>query len=712
MEINQIKVLLSYQYAFVLTNKKNIIIFNLENQKSNANEINFKFSEKSELISFSYSNKIVFLNQNSLNDNHILDLSLNKFTSFEKPVNSVYDYIESSGLNYLYFLSKKSLNALNLYELDMDKTDYKLSLITQYSITDDITPSLLKINEFNINKIILNTQEGKFYLFDRERNNPIIKFDQSLSKIQFSEILTYFKQTGKENKKIHYHNKLETILNEKEIPNIFFNTFYILVNDIQELFLRFKDNIEILLNKDLNQTRKLSSVSKSLLIVFTQSEELNIIDGESGQNLFYKTFKNKEILKVKHSDNERFAYIVFKDKKIKNLSSIRLDIDTLEIEEDNLVINDILTDEELNSSSKDLIKSNETNKSVKADKHIRNKYNNKFLIQVNNNSIYGIKLISNTQLDMSVAWNLNMNHSGIKIIDYVLPNVHSNLITTYHAGGKVFYKYIDANLILVLYTYDLKTLIVNVIKINNGKTLHQSLINHVDFSQKITAIFEENFIVINYVKKEKLVTRNEIYTIEVLKREIEHSFLHLLEKIFKISIVTNYEPIEEDVNSIQETDLVFLTQTFILPRRLKKLFVSKTILNVSNKFFIFLFENNQFFVVDKRSISPRRPIAKEEKGKPVTIDPLMNSPYIDPDYPAYSPFVIFDYKHMININFANDQIDNLLIAPTEFESTFIICTEGLNLSCHTVYPDKTFDSLTLAFSYSLIFLFIGMIIVK
>ena len=66
----------------------------------------------------------------------------------------------------------------------------------------------------------------------------------------------------------------------------------------------------------------------------------------------------------------------------------------------------------------------------------------------------------------------------------------------------------------------------------------------------------------------------------------------------------------------------------------------------------------------------------------------MNSPYVDLESPPYTPIVMIDYKHILNENFINDMIENIIVTPTEYESTFILCTTGGNIGCYKVYPDK------------------------
>jgi len=331
------------------------------------------------------------------------------------------------------------------------------------------------------------------------------------------------------------------------------------------------------------------------------------------------------------------------------------------------------------------------------------------------NSLYAMKIncdsTSNENKNtINPIWNFRLNNH--KLIDYKLAKVPENVYTVYNSSGKILYKHIDQNVILILANIE-NTQIVNITLINiiNGKILYQTQILNVDLNRKINSIFDENFVIISYVKKNKNILRNEVFTIEIMRREIEHSLLSLFHKLFNLkNIFSAFNPTEEELiemgkiqnkentaneeDLIHSDDLVFLTKTFFIPRRVKNIFMNKTKLNVANKYIIFLLESNQAFLVDKRNISPRRPFAKIDPrapNSPPVIDPLMNSPYADLETTPYFPNIILDPKFIVEIDFSNSGIEDITIQPTKFESTFILCTTGLSLNCYKVFPDKTFD---------------------
>ena len=175
---------------------------------------------------------------------------------------------------------------------------------------------------------------------------------------------------------------------------------------------------------------------------------------------------------------------------------------TLELHEDNTILNEVFLVQEIKNFSENLINSGKSSTETELKYNLSNKYNNNFFIEVTNNSINGIKIEKiNKKVNLSIHWNLLLN--SLNLLHYKYPNISQNVITTYHSAGKVYYKYISWNTMLIISTNDSKTLIVTIINTNNGKILHQSYITNVDTTRQINSIFEENLIVISYFKKEK-----------------------------------------------------------------------------------------------------------------------------------------------------------------------------------------------------------------
>ena len=226
------------------------------------------------------------------------------------------------------------------------------------------------------------------------------------------------------------------------------------------------------------------------------------------------------------------------------------------------------------------------------------------LIKREGNSYYGVKVnrVSHEKLLLSQVWSLNLESSSI--IDFKLSNIHEHTTTTYLTGGKILYKFLDNNLGVVVYTHDRRTLLFSVINSYNGKILYQASITNVDFTQRINTVFEENIVLVSYIKKDKNINRNEVFIVEIMKREIEHSFINLIEKVLQFDSKT------ENSSNLDETDLIFQEACYIIPKRVKHIYTSETKLNISNKQIIFVLENNLVYFLDRRFAGGRRPLAK------------------------------------------------------------------------------------------------------
>ena len=148
------------------------------------------------------------------------------------------------------------------------------------------------------------------------------------------------------------------------------------------------------------------------------------------------------------------------------------------------------------------------------------------------NTLYGSKISAEkNDYSLNLIWNFSFKKN--KMINFKLANVQANVHVTYNSSGKILYKFIDHNMILLISQIEnTNNLTVSILNALNGKILFQNQITQVDISQKINALFDENFLVISYVKKNKNIIRNEILTIEIMKRDIEHSIFTMFDKIF------------------------------------------------------------------------------------------------------------------------------------------------------------------------------------
>lgn len=202
---------------------------------------------------------------------------------------------------------------------------------------------------------------------------------------------------------------------------------------------------------------------------------------------------------------------------------------------------------------------------------------------------------------LTLLWNNCLNEA--KDIQLVKPDIHERENSALASNGKIFYKNLDTNLLgLIALTND-GNLTVSIINVLNGNILYTTTIKYVVADSKVLSIFEENIFIISYTKSLKSFERPEILVIELMKSEIEYSLISFFEKQFSKKSDNN------DLFS-QNDESIFMKKTFILPYRPIGIYASKSLFNVANKNFIFLFENNQIKLFEKRILSARRPTVR------------------------------------------------------------------------------------------------------
>lgn len=311
------------------------------------------------------------------------------------------------------------------------------------------------------------------------------------------------------------------------------------------------------------------------------------------------------------------------------------------------------------------------------------------------NQIFGL----NVSKQINISWNLNLKNK--QIISVTLPSINSNASIYQASQSKIYHKYINPNIFLLITQNTQDSVLIELVDSFTGKILKKLNLEKVVVNLPIIPLFTENTILIAYIKKEKSVFKQEILSIEILKREIDEQFIGLLSKIFE----------DKQDSKFKTSEPIFLHHTYVLSRKVKSLYSSESLISISNKNVIIVYENNLMSLLDMRTLSARRPIV---------VDPMMqsnllltdNSVYVDNELPGYSPLILIDYKNIVSKDYLNETIDEIITTTTVFESTFIMCTFGSKTQCFNVSPDKTFDSLSENFNYSLIGVFVLVIFVS
>ena len=711
----------------ILTKNKLFFIFSnkisIYDYLSNKNEkidvtINTNLLKDQIYISKNY-NILVLKSQNSLNilksDNKIFTVK----TSFDKCI--------ISNEKLVCFIQEQNILKYTIYDL-LQPEKQKNSQIKLLSV-DKIEYIAIKSTK---SKLVITITTNKSII---QYHSDILKytFDNTFSNIIFSQMIAYSstlenEEQSKENK---YFTTFE-LFNQKDLSNIIRNFVHIIITDIIEITNSLKNSIIDIYNtiqdknfinnlKDFNNQSidilTKETVTQSLFL-YTNNNELYVLNGINGEIKFNKKFDNNLVL---YKINKKYA----NEKVIEKLSELQIELlfnvkenNNTIVYEYNLIKNTLSLNDEykndnysfnqaISSFEMKLVQSHNKISYINLSKQLNNEnkkhllnLNNKITIEKYGNTIYGFKysLNSKNEMIMNIIYNLKFED----IINYSFPEISKNPNPTYLVNGKIYYKLINQNIIVVLSKNQNKNLLITIIQGENGNILDEIIIMNIDLSS-ITFLFEDNWGIISYIKREKGFKRNEIFTFELMKQEIEYSLTNLFEKYFK-----SYS----SLSTIDLNDITILSKTFVLDHHVKGLYKSISQLSNANKFIIILFENNKILLIDRRSFSPRRPIMKDIKGKP-TFDPSINSIYVDQELPGYQAIVNINHKFILDSNIKIDEINDIVVSPTGNESTFIICSVGVDLKCYKVYPDKIYDSFNTSYLKCLIgiFLIVSIIVV-
>lgn len=581
------------------------------------------------------------------------------------------------------------------------------------------------LNKFNMDTVAVATEKNIYLYSIKNPKKEESSHSHIFSDIIYSELIA-FSPVEYESKNASSYTTFNQI-GQKDFGAIVSNFIISLKNDLVEISTLIKEKVLDLLqkSKDLDLGKILSPAKaqikekeskniKHTLFLFTNNYDLITLNAFNGETLFTKSFFKEKLQLIKiekpniiiRNKDLMFIEMTFKsDKKVVKYHYDLINNTLLEINTNTgLDLEKIVTaaQDELLASKGKISAVNISKKIPVVNEKISEKIklmNDKYSLRNINNQITGFKytLDNKNELYVSIAYNMKFE----EIISYFTPKIHQYSNPTYFGEGKIFYKYIDPNLIIVLSHHSHKHLVVTLFHGETGKIIEKIEIKNVKL-ESLSYSFEENWGILSYIKREKGFIRNEIFAIELLKEEIEVSLIKIFQKkLSKLQGVSS-----SGLKAIHADDVTILSHSFALNRHPKQIYTSKTEFNNANKFIIMLLENNQIFLMDRRTFSPRRPLLKKV-GKKYVPDET-NSIYIDKDLPGYAPIVDLDFKFLINTELhIMSEIENVLTSPTEKESTFMTCLIGGDLSCYIVYPDKLYDRLSPNYSFLLMTLFIS-----
>ena len=693
-EIDCIKLSKDHMYIFTNTNEIHVTSY----QGEIIATLYAEYTNALSIETFPHDNCIVIVHK------HNIIFITQQNTSIE--LTNQYDICTVSYSDKALYCFKQNTNTIDyhVYSITTGKTNNNNANTSLSFITTSMIQTIA-VHPSKPNYIAITTEKA-LYLFDITKStNPIHLFDNNISSIVYSRLLSFEPITSNKESTTdkHYYTTMESI-EHKEVVNVFANAVHIIIKDVLDIFNTLKESLmnykqmNVISRFNENEfTLTQSSSIRNSLFLYTNNSELFVLNALNGEIEFTQSFDNDLLLfKVQPKDNMKDTVLRKQSDMNVHLHFRNINNNNEYIYEYNLISNQLQLNNEhtythqykqmiINAEMK-LITQKQDSMNLSTfikdmPQHIKNDLNGKYSITQHDNTLYTFKyyLNSDNDLIMNIVYNLHFE----EVITYFFPDMNAHPNPLYLVEGKIYYKFINENIIVILSKHQSKHLLITLIRGDNGKVIDKIQLTNVDF-HSISYLFEDNWGLISYIKKEKGFKRNEVFAIELLKQEIEFSLMSLLEKHFKSQTNTN-------VLTTSDTEITILSHTFVLDRHVKKMFKSQTEYNNANTFIVLLYENNKIFLIDRRTFSPRRPFTKDVKGKE-TYDASINSIYVDPELQGYKPIVTIDNKATLNAKRELIEVDDVVVAPTESESTFMVCSIGNDVACYKVFPDKIYDS--------------------
>ncbi|EGW32026.1 uncharacterized protein SPAPADRAFT_50624 [Spathaspora passalidarum NRRL Y-27907] len=307
-----------------------------------------------------------------------------------------------------------------------------------------------------------------------------------------------------------------------------------------------------------------------------------------------------------------------------------------------------------------------------------------FLVEKGENYISG-QFIPHGEVTAKQTWKFRFGETIVNMAS-IDPDSTTSSVGIPLADKSVLYKYLNPNLVSVL-TFD-KQLKLYLIDGITGNLLHVSAHPEeeiIDLSS-VKIVMDDNWIVYSY-------------------------FINSPRFEQRINVVDLFDkPPMQTSNSVFDRDLSIdsvKTKSFINPERILDIASSKTIYGITTKSIIAITESGQLIEIPKFVLNSRRiddrVLTRQDYSNDFSVipyDPILAQP------PA------------INHKYQLDPTGKILIKPTRFESTSVICYfNKCNQFCSVIQPSKSFDILSGSFAkgkltITVILLFIVFVITK
>ena len=644
------------------------------------------------------------------------------------PLTRLYCYLEDNN-------SDKNLVAYFPKNDGLDRQFYTIdSLVKIYSDSNTLDRvKLIEVSPYN-DKIftLVTTNKIKEFMINSAKKVELIgEMDNNYDKYVLSEIFIYHKKDESNNNDIfdsyveyqNYYTTINSLKGNINLLKILKNLSKLILDDVAEigrtlhkLGTNVIHSVNSMINKRAFDLGKETTNKENIVFLFlvTENNLMKVLDAYTGKVLYIQQFPRNQklrILKDNSSTNQRYVSILLGKKNffvydlqennfVNDIGSVmnKLNLD------DEFLINE----EQLSIIMKSflsLVKDKPIYdlRKYKLDEKLFGPKKEKIALYVDyeQSILYLLKFYINKKNEQKLILLHSINFG--KILSISNPKITEDVSQHYLSEGKIFYKFINNNIYYILSSEQKENikdeknskrikerLILTILDGRNGKILSERAIENLEISS-VRYLFEENWGIISYTKINKGFKRNEIFSFEIMKKNIDYS----LSKLFKNNILSSKKPKENENEEIE-----IIIKTYVMEREIKSLSVSKSKYHKGNKFVLMILDNNDLQLVKRDDLSPRRPNMVMIKGKP-TFDPETNSIYTDKELPFYTPIVKLDLNNRF-VNKDKIKVFHAKTAEGENESSFITCIVGENIDCKIMYPDKLYDTLSPEFKKELL----------
>ena len=370
-------------------------------------------------------------------------------------------------------------------------------------------------------------------------------FINKITNIVYSELISINipNQNLNNNLNKFYYSTVNNLKNNFDFLKIITNMINIIISDLKT-FIEHSKNI---LNETISfiknrrqfmrnfKNEKMNNGSiYNYLFLFTSDNYLYVLNAYNGDILYKNKFSGNLIKISKNNINynknliEPSVEMIFEENKkiisykyllLKNKIEFQ-NSDFYELKKNIISLQQKLIQNEKDNNNGYINLNKEISKNINDNEQLINYLINKYSFYAKNNSLYAFKfnLIQN-EIIMSLIFNFNYE----KLIAYKTPNININAPNTYLNEGKIFYKYINNNLVYII-SMKKTNLVFTIIHGQNGKIIDEQVIRNVD-GKSVKYAFEDNWGIITYKKNLKSFTRNEIFSFELMKSKIETSLM-------------------------------------------------------------------------------------------------------------------------------------------------------------------------------------------